>query len=288
MILLQTIKHICISVFDFIGVILGYILFIISALCRGSLYAVLALVGITIIGLISSVNLEIIFVELMFMTIPVLIIGFIMFLLVVIILGTLIVTGKGTFTIGTWLIKRHNEADFAWSNHIRNVTSTRKERFAFITCYISERTYSCIKFVLRLLYIPAIIFTVGVIAYFIYSCTVNFTDPLAELFIYTFDYFTTGSKYFNVFSAILFIAGILSIIVQTTLNLKNDMDFLDQLRGMQYEAFLKLTGAFEECYEPATPITRSNPFTGEKDSEEYLIISKKEYNDLKSNTRADT
>ena len=217
------IKSLFLSIVNLFLLLLGSILMFISALLNQLYIPLIAAIPIIAIGLITSGFGSIL------ITGIIIIVSLLILSILMAIINILISISK---TISTAVFKPSEHIFIAYyrlSDIIDSDTSLvilfcklpKPIAYIFISpCYVVIGIYYIIIYINKLLFIPAIISSVGIACYSFYSYKVNFKEPIVATLIDTLSYFSTHTTWGNLSSAIIILLAVIVLLIKISFDLK--------------------------------------------------------------------
>jgi hypothetical protein len=92
--------------------------------------------------------------------------------------------------------------------------------FFLSPCYMVIGIYYIIIYINKLLFIPAILCSVGIACYSFYSYKIDFNEPIATKLIDAFSFFSTHTTWGNLSCAVIIILTIITLLIKIAFDLK--------------------------------------------------------------------
>ena len=267
MIILKILKNTAFALIDILLVLLGNTKLLLGSIIQNIGYGLLTLFPIFIIGIFtSSLTSILVFIPALLIVI---LIFYIVGLLITVFTQISAIIGAVSSVIATFIFGLRHKLEFKYTNEITHETAQNKWlHIPFGICHIAKAFYYASIFIIKYLIVLAIIISLGIIGYFIYSCNVDFNEPIAKFIIEKLDYFATPYVLSNVICIGFLVAGVIAILIMTTLNLRT---FAIDIHSNRLEDYYILQ------HQSSEPIKNND---SDSDKESYLILSEQNYLDL--------
>lgn len=230
--LILILKSVLLSLLNLILLLVGSILMFVSALMNQLYIPLLASIPIIIIGLITSGFGSIM------ITLIIIFIGTFILLLLVSMIRILVSISKNISSTFLQLSELIFDAYYRLNDVIESDISLillccklpKPITYIFLSpCYIVIGIYFVIIYINKLLFIPAIISSIGLACYSLYSYKVDFNEPVAIKLIDTLSFFSTHTIWGNLTTAVIILLAIIGLIIKIALDLRFSADYICQV-----------------------------------------------------------